>query len=277
MRIDIKKIMVVLILVLGSTLSCSKEDLPDTKKPEGTQTIIDLNWNNNSDSQYATADAQKDFGNMSGWQPSRVDISNKAIRVKLLANKLSGSGGIVANVDLQPAPEYKVKYDVMFPEDFIWGRGGKVGFGFRFGDGNTGCDKADDGNGGSARIMWYTNNDGVTKFKPYLYYYDMPDDCGDSLDDSAAYPASGSIEKGKWYTIEMHVKSNLSENEDGYIKVVINGTKVLESSIRWTNKNSKRLVNRLAFSTFRGGSESHWMVDEDTYIHFDNLKVERVY
>lgn len=276
MRTEFKYLTFVTILsLLVISFSCNKEDVPEKKRPEGTETIIDLNWNTHADGQYGTSEAQKDFGNMSGWQPSRVSLSNNAIKVKLLANELSGSGGIVANVNLQPAAEYRVKYDVMFPEDFIWGRGGKVGFGFRFGDGNTGCDKADDGNGGSARIMWYTNDSGITTLRPYLYYYDMPDDCGDNP--GSVYPASGSIEKGKWYTIEMYAKSNLSENKDGHIKIAINGTVVLDSSIRWTNKNSKRLINRLAFSTFRGGSQTHWMVDEDTYIYLDNLKVERIY
>ncbi len=276
MKIKLKYLAItVAFLFIGLAYSCSKDEMPENKKPEGTDTVIDLDWNSTTAGQYTTSNAQKDFGNMSGWQPSRVDLANNGIRVKLLADKLSGSGGIVANVDLQPAPEYKVTYDVMFPEDFIWGRGGKVGFGLRLGDGNTGCDKADDGNGGSARIMWYTNDAGVTTLRPYLYYYDMPDDCGDNP--GSVYPSSGSIEKGKWYKIEMTVKSNLSENKDGHIKVIINGTVVLDSAIRWTNKNSKRLINRLAFSTFRGGSQSHWMVDEDTFIHFDNLKVERIY
>ena len=258
-------------------VSCSDENVPENKRPEGEETVIDLDWDNHANGSYTTAKAQEDFGNMSGWQPSRVAIDSKGIAVTLLADKLSGSGGIVANVNLQPAPQYRVTYDVMFPEDFIWGRGGKVGFGFRLGDGNTGCDKADDGNGGSARIMWYTDDNGITKFKPYFYYYDMPDDCGDNLVSSAYYPATGSLQKGKWYTIEMTVKSNLSENEDGHIKVVIDGSTILDSSIRWTNKNSKRLINRLAFSTFRGGSQDHWKVDQDTRIFFDNLKCERIY
>ena len=37
------------------------------------------------------------------------------------------------------------------------------------------------------------------------------------------------------------------------------------------------LINRLAFSTFRGGSQDHWKVNQDTRIFFDNLKCERIY
>ena len=267
-----------MLFALGFLISCSDDDndLPIIEKPNEPETVIDLNWDDHADGRYTEAEAKSDFGNMSGWKESRVKIDDKAITVTMLADLLSGSGGIVANVDLRPATEYKVTYDVMFPSDFEWGRGGKVGFGLRVGDGNTGCDKSDDGNGGSARIMWYTSDNGVTKFKPYLYYFDMPDDCGDNLVSSAVYPATGSIEKGKWYTIEMRVKSNLADQADGHIEVVINGDTVLDSPIRWTDNNPKRLINRLAFSTFRGGSQDHWKVDKDTYIHFDNLKVERI-
>lgn len=267
-----------ILFALGFLVSCSNDDteMPKVENPNEVETIVDLSWDDHSNGTYKESEAKKDFGNMSGWKESRVKIENKGITVTMLANLLSGSGGIVANVDLRPAAEYKVTYDVMFPADFEWGRGGKVGFGLRLGDGNTGCDKADDGNGGSARIMWYTSDNGETRFKPYLYYFDMPDDCGDNLVSSAAYPTSGSIEKAKWYTIEMRVKSNLADQTDGHIEITIDGHTVLDSPIRWTNNNPKRLINRLAFSTFRGGSQEHWKVDKDTYIHFDNLKVERI-
>lgn len=259
--------------------SCSKdEDNLIVEGPQGGSiTLVDLDWNGKDNGQYSEAEAKADFGNMSGWQSSRVSFQNQHIAVTMLANKLSGAGGIVANMDLPPSPEVRISYDVLFPDDFIWGRGGKVGFGLRIGDGNTGCDKADDGNGGSARIMWYTSDNGVTKFKPYLYYVDMPGECGDNLDGESAYPAEGSIQKEKWYTIEMRVKSNLSELADGHIEILIDGQSVLDSPIRWTTNNTKRLINRLAFSTFRGGSQEHWKVDQDTQIYFDNLKVERIY
>src|SRR5690554_2798149 len=273
----INNVLTIFAVIALFAVSCSDENVPENKRPEGEEMVIDLDWDSHANGSYTTAKAQEDFGNMSGWQPSRVAIDNKGIAVTLLADKLSGSGGIVANVNLQPAPQYRVTYDVLFPDDFIWGRGGKVGFGLRIGDGNTGCDKADDGNGGSARIMWYTSDNGVTKFKPYLYYVDMPGEYGDNLDGESAYPTEGSIQKGKWYTIEMRVKSNLSELADGHIEILIDGQSVLDSPIRWTTNNTKRLINRLAFSTFRGGSQEHWKVDQDTQIYFDNLKVERIY
>lgn len=274
-----KKIRVIFLFLLAALMAgCGKEDTVDPVDPEPveeTQTVLALDWDARANGEYTEPEAEEDFGNVSSWKESRLHIEDKTLVVTLLADKLSGSGGIVTNVDLRPATEYRVTYDVMFPEDFVWGRGGKVGFGFRMGDGNTGCNKAD-GNGGSARMMWYTSDNGQTRFKPYLYYKDMPDNCGDNLVDGAAYPASGSLQKGKWYTIMMRVRSNIGSETNGHIEVTIDGNTVLDHPIRWTTYNPKRLIDRLAFSTFRGGSQDHWKVDEDTYVHFDNLTLERL-
>lgn len=52
--------------------------------------------------------------------------------------------GVIAQIDVTDGSEYELHYDVKYHSQFDWIRGGKVGFGFKIGDGNTGCDKADD-------------------------------------------------------------------------------------------------------------------------------------
>lgn len=267
--------MLSIMTAVGILGACSSTDdiVPEKKDPNPV--ILELDWDTKNNGLYSEADARKDFKNLSSWN-SRIIIQDKAVAVKLLANELSGKGGIVSRTNIPSTMGYRLTFDVMFPADFEWGRGGKVGFGLYVGDGNTGCDRADDGNGGSARMMWYTNDNGITKFKPYLYYKDMPGTCGDSFISSAAYPETGSIQKEKWYKISIYVKSNTGADKNGHVTYSVDNKVILDESIRWTTNNAKRMINTLTFATFRGGSDQKWMVDQDTQILFDNLKLEKV-
>ncbi|MEJ5963852.1 polysaccharide lyase [Pedobacter immunditicola] len=266
--------------IAGTFLSSCKEDItepptPGVKEPDITiKKTTAVNWNALSDGTYNSAAAAKDLGTLTGWNDARTAIAAQSLRVKLEKNALSGAGGIVANVVLEEGSEYEVQYKVKFPLAFEWGKGGKIGFGFRIGDGNTGCDKADDGNGASARLMWYTSDNGNVRLKPYLYYKDMPDNCGSAFD--TAYPSTGSIQKDTWYVVNIYIKSNTGSNEDGWVKFTVNGSTVLDRKIRWTTNNAKRLINKLAFSTFRGGSTSDWETATENYVFFDDLTYTKI-
>lgn len=266
-------------LITFSVLSsCGSDNLVEyLENPGGEKdpVILNLTWDNYENGIYKEEDAKKDFGSLTKWN-NRININNKALEVKLLAGKVSGDGGVVTSLRIPEADEYRLSFDVLFPEDFIWSRGGKVGFGLLIGDGNTGGDKADDGNGGSARMMWYTSDNGETRFKPYLYYKDMPGQFGDNFVSAAAYPTSGSLEKGKWYNIVIHTKSNTGDLKNGHITYLVDGHIVLDEDIRWTTNDVKRLINQLTFSTFRGGSQDYWKTDVDTYLKLDNLKLEKL-
>ena len=232
-----------------------------------------VNWDSRGDGTYTSSAAATDFGNVSGWNDSRASISGGTCRIKLLANALSNESGIIANVDIADGQEYEVTFSVKYHSAFEWSRGGKVGFGFKIGEGNTGCDRADDGNGGSLRIMWY--NDGSrTFFRPYVYYKDMPSTCGNNFGKS--YPSSGSISRSTWYTVTLYAKSNTGTSTNGYVRVTINGTTVLGQSIRWTTNDAQRLIKTLAFHTFRGGSDTYWQASTDGYIYYDNLSWRKI-
>ena len=274
------KVLGCMILVAGTFFSSCKDDItappkPDVKEPDITgKKTTTVNWNTLSDGMYSTGAASKDLGTLTGWNEARAAIAEHTLRIKLEKNALSSAGGIVANVALEEGSEYEVQYKVKFPAEFEWGKGGKIGFGFRIGDGNTGCDKADDGNGASARLMWFTSANGNVRLKPYLYYKDMPDDCGSGFD--TAYPSTGSIQKNTWYLVQIYIKSNTASNEDGWVKFTVNGSTVLDRKIRWTTNNAKRLINKLAFSTFRGGSTPDWETTTDNYVYFDDLTYTKI-
>lgn len=278
-------------MLLASTAlvfaSCKKNvgTVPDTTPPEQTtqtdpieehaiKSTWTTNWNNYGDGTYTSASAAADFGNVSGWNQSRAWISGGTCRITLLKNALSGAGGVIANVDISDGSAYELDFDVRFHSQFDFSRGGKIGFGFLVGDGNTGGDPGWDGNGGSLRMMWYQTDAGRVFFQPYVYYRDQPGEFGNSFGKS--YPSSGSLTRGTTYHVHMYIKSNTGSNTDGRAQILVNGTTLLDQAIRWTTNDSKRLIRNLSFHTFRGGSQDYWMSATDGYIYYDNLSVHKI-
>jgi hypothetical protein len=262
--------------------SCAKEATQAPLKLEQTTavgSVINSTWSVNWDNfttgtTYTTTQAVSSFGNVTGWNESRTYISNGNARITLQPNALSSAGGVVANVDISDGSSYEVDYDVRFHSQFDWSRGGKLGFGFSIGEGNTGGDPGWDGNGGSARIMWYQTDAGRVFFQPYMYYKDQSGEYGETFGKS--YPATGSLNKGQTYHIHLYVKSNTGSNTDGHVQLVIDGTIVLDRDMRWTTNDAQRLIKGLTFHTFRGGSQDYWESTTVGYIYYDNLKVHKI-
>jgi hypothetical protein len=227
-----------------------------------------------SDGTYTYAEASADMGdaNLTGWNESRAWISGNWARATLAPNSVSN--GLIAGADLSDGAAYEATWKVRFHSTFDWSRGGKVGFGFLIGEGNTGCDIATDGNGGSLRLMWYNSGSRVY-FQPYVYHRDMAGPCGDTF--GKTYPTSGSLVKGQTYTVHMYVKSNTGSTKNGWVQVKIDGNTVLDQSIRWTTNDAQRLIKRLSFHNFRGGKDvAVWGSSQTSYIYFDDLVVNKI-
>jgi hypothetical protein len=226
-------------------------------------------WKNRADGIYTIAQATQDYNSpVNGWADTRMSMSAGKLRTTLTKNVVGPEGGLVSWIDVPDGSEYQIQYDMMFGSGFDFSAGGKVGFGFLLGAGYTGGESTTDGNGGSARIMWYHENN-RTYLKPYLYYRDQPGTYGDDF--GKTFPASGNIQAGQWYNVKMYIKSNTGSNTNGRIQIVINGITLLDKSIRWTTNDLNRLVNRITFETFRGGADASWTSPTDGQIYFDNL------
>ena len=277
-----------LTVILSITaLSCKKQPVEEPKEtltPVVPPDKVELNavnssWSVNWDgyahgTDYTPALAAADFGNASGWNEGRAMISSEKLRITLLKNALSDDGGLIAGIDIADGSAYELDFDVWFHSQFDWSRGGKVGFGFKVGDGNSGGDPGWDGNGGSLRLEWYQNDAGRVYFQPYVYYKDQPGEYGDTFGKS--YPSTGSLIKGHGYHIHMYIKSNTDSSTNGRAQIVVDGTTLLDTPIRWTTNEAKRLIQTMSFSTFRGGSQTYWESPVDCYIYFDNLTVHRI-
>ena len=242
---------------------------PTTPTTPATLYNFALNYTNHGNAAYGLSQATPDFLNVAFWG-ANTSTYNGALRTTLLANTVGPAGGNVSRVNVPDASEYQLSYDMKFDNNFDFSWGGKVGFGFLIGGGNTGGDPGWDGNGGSLRLMWYKNySTGPVFLKPYLYYKDQPGTYGDDF--GKTYPASGSISKDVWYHVTMYAKSNTGSNTDGRARLVINGTTVLDIPIRWTTNDLQRLINNVSFENFRGGSDSYWQSTTNGDIYFNNI------
>lgn len=277
-----------LFLTLGG---CSKDDTEAGQAIAGTEETLSLqktmatsaaqaypsNINtqfNRPDGAYSYGSASADFGNasLSGWNQDRAYISGGWVRATLAPNAVSN--GLIAGADISDGSAYEADFKIRFHSQFDWSRGGKVGFGFLIGEGNTGCDIPTDGNGGSLRLMWYNNGSRVY-FQPYVYHRDMSGPCGDTFGKS--YPSSGSLVKGQSYNVHLYVKANTGSSTNGWVQVRINGTSVLDQAIRWTTNDAQRLIKRLSFHNFRGGKDvAVWGSSQTSYIYFDDLVVNKI-
>lgn len=240
--------------------------------PSTTGTTFTLNWDNWANGAYNYSQATQDFGSstLSYWNDYNTQTYNGMLKETMQANVVGPTGGAMALDSVAHGSEYQLNYSIMFDPNFDFSWGGKVGFGLFIGNGNTGGVPATDGNGGSFRLMWYKNTStSPVILKPYVYYRDQPGTYGDDF--GKAYPSNGtSIQKGVWYNVQMYVKSNTGSNTDGWIRLVINGTTVMDQAIRWTTNDLKRLVNSVCFENFRGGSESYWASPTNGDIYIDN-------
>lgn len=272
----ITKFLWLLVLFL-SVVACNKDGSIDSTQPikNNNQTDKTVDWSHRiNGSVYTAQQAAEDFGSAVGWQDGRAHIIDGFCRVTLLKNSLAADGGLILRTVVPSGIEYELSFEVKFDANFDWSRGGKVGAGFRIGDGNTGCRVPKDGEGGSMRIMWYKDNQGKVSFIPYIYYGDMPGPCGDNF--NKMFPVEGNLELGKWYSVYMYFKSNTDDNKDGLAVIKIDGETLLDETLRWTRIESKRRVNGIFFHTFRGGSESYWESAEDGYVYYRNISWKRL-
>lgn len=225
---------------------------------------------------YSAAEAASDFGNISGWDVDNAYIYNNICRILIDKDEVGGGSGMVSEIDVTDGNEYELEYKMKFHPNFEWSRGGKVSFGFKVGDGVTGCQgtSAQAGNGGSFRVMWYNqgSNDTEVYFYPYVYYAGMSGSCGSDFQNSR-YPTTGALSKNYWYTIKLYFKANTGTNADGEAKMWVNGNLIFDQDdIKWSLTDAQRKVTGIYFSVFRGGSASYWESGTDGYVYFDDLK-----
>lgn len=237
--------------------SCEKEQ--DLNVPQAA---------NKEASQIAGNEGQQNTNKAAAAAAAAAGGGAAARTITLQTNTLSCPGGLCTSYGVWSTGVYTVWFQMKFNSGFYWSRGGKCGYGILIGDQNTGGDPGWDGNGGSARFMWYcpsgsngTKGSGAY-LQPYVYYKDQPGQFGND------FGKKYYIQEGVTYNCQISVKLNTGSNTDGYVKYYVNGTEILNQTIRWVTNDSKRNVNAVSLHTFRGGSQEYWKAPVTSSIYY---------
>lgn len=183
-----------------------------------------------------------------------------------------GSERIVRRHSLKKAvSEATLSYDVKFPEDFQFVRGGKL----------HGLGPQSPVTGGhdrephrwSARVVFSGNGSVRT------YVYDQTEDVTYGV---GRGPDNGfTFSREQYHAVSMHMRLNDPEQSNGFVNIYVDDKRVVTHDglrIRATG-GENTLIQNFLFSTFHGGSSPSWApVDEDgeyTTVHayFDNFAV----
>lgn len=183
-----------------------------------------------------------------------------------------------------------VEYEVYFPKNFDFVKGGKL-------PGIAGGNKNGRGCGGgvsaescfSYRVMWRTDGNG----EAYLYAdrgvqanqlcESYPRCGGNKYPCTYCNPGAGvsygrgtfKFKKGQWNKIKISMILNDVGKKNGYLDLEFNGKKVLSfDKMVWRTSNDI-YIEGVDFSTWFGGSDDTWSPSSDTYTLFRNMKAYR--
>ncbi len=252
--------------------------------------IKDINFNNRSGSYqvYTQAMATDDFGtlekNAAGdvrgldrpgttWH-ARNAVGNGVLRVNYPANIAGGvKTGILFDQKFASTEEAVMEYRLKFDSNFKWAYGGKLpGLAGSEGQIPVGCtqDVNRIKNGFSARLMWRRNG----KLVVYSYFPNRLEpyqgNCG--IDYEFA-----TVDVNKWYTVRQYIKLNTPGQNNGILRMEIDGQVGLDMrdvEYRLAGKDNVK-INDFLFHTYRGGGETDERFHSPTndYIYMDDFKV----
>lgn len=218
----------------------------------------------------------------------RISVSNGVLRMKYVKRQHGASSGAKISAlpgGKFPAEKLEFGYDVYFPPNFGWIKGGKLP-GVCLGTGSSDC--ATGGNWkktqGSARFMWRSKDGKNAYIIGYLY---LPIE-GDV---KRAFARQGSgykkatdpgkrtghdlwhgelpIKRG-WNTLRMKIHMNTPGKQDGIFEIEVNGKTRRVTDVVWRD-NPKVKISNLNFVTFFGGGSSDWDSKVDTYTKYKNF------
>ncbi len=271
--------LVTTILVLGLQATLQAQRLTT----ENPHIIYTQNFDHRSTGGYTNAMLLEDWGVPSGINlnaghgyivsGSHADGGNgSSLRIKYAANRAGGGSGTGWTMPFGARNDVYLRYRIKVNSDFNFVMGGKLP-GLAGNKGGGGCISIEPGHGFSARYMWRD----AGRMVGYLYWLDKTNNCGQ---DFAWRDGSDLIhlQPGVWHTLESRIVLNTKNpdgtwNYDGKFEAWFDGQKVLSNnSLRWRVTDHVQ-VDKLAFSTFFGGSTSAWAPTKDEYITYDDFLI----
>ena len=181
------------------------------------------------------------------------------------SNKEAPRGGAAFNLH-KDMPEQLVKaclsYDVYFPDDFEFVRGGKLPGLYGGKNPPSGCKRGTERRGFSMRYMWRQHGLGTL----YAYIPGKPTRCGQLI----GY-GSWEFPKGKWVTLEQVIVLNNVGQSDGIIRYWVDGNLTVNRGNSVLRVKDEVYIEGIMFSTFFGGGDPSWASPKDQYLDFKNF------
>ena len=246
-----------------------------------TQAIVNFS-KQKSGAAYCRDNAEQDFGDIVFKSPDcnrgtiRSPNGNKVLRVDYPKGGVgTKASGIQFKQRVTEGSKYELTYDIKFRDGFTFVKGGKLP-GMCGGECYTGGKAAqarENCDGWSARYMWREDGKGIA----YLY------SCGASPEDTYAENIPMMLgdkqlkfEENTKYTVKQRIELNTGRNQNGVLKVWVNGKVVIDKKNVLYAQAGKAPVDTFYFSTFFGGSSQEWAPKKDVQIDYDNFKIVKV-
>jgi len=276
-------------LILGSTVlglmgSCSEpvdsSVSPTTETVEVAQTPAPMSWSDG----FEDSDWQENWRvrNSRSWGWENLEVIDdpsgrfdRVLRVVYPKNSVTpslsrkegvpvGGGQFLADLGMPPADAMRLSYYLRFSENFDFVKGGKLP-GLFGGDEISGGEIPDGTNGFSTRLMWRRDGDGEV-----YAYLPTSDEYGTSIGRGAWRFAPG-----RWYHIEQEVVLNEPGQENGRIRLWVDGAQVINRDDVMFRTTDELKIEGIFFSTFFGGGDLSWATPEDVYVDFAEFSVSR--
>ncbi|MFQ3787750.1 polysaccharide lyase [Halomonas sp. A29] len=168
---------------------------------------------------------------------------------------VGGAGFYSDPPSIKGADRACLSYMVRFPTDFDFVRGGKLP-GLYGGEAPSGGEDVDGTTGFSMRLMWREEGEG--ELYPYVVGFE-----GDSVG-----RGSWRFPLGQWVTIEQEIVLNDPGQENGIVRLWVDGRPVLEQQNVVYRTTPAITIDGLMFSTFFGGTGEGWRTPRDQYVDF---------
>ena len=170
----------------------------------------------------------------------------------------------------------RLEYEVYFPEDFPWVKGGKlpgiIG-------GKTGCGGGDDADDCfSVRIMWRRDGEGE------LYLYTSKDTwtkdiCstpGTRCESNAGLSlmrGAFKFSRNEWIHLAITVSMNDVGKPNGYVRLDVNGDTKIENDKITFRKSTNIFPEAFTFSSWFGGSDETWSPPTSVEAYFRGFQI----
>jgi hypothetical protein len=177
-----------------------------------------------------------------------------------------------------PTRQIQFSYQIMFPIDFDWLKGGKLP-GLWIGNiGANGGNNLQDGS--SFRVMWRAG--GLAE--AYLYvpkqlnttFYEQPGYFDNDLYGASLWRGVFTFEREVWNNVTLTVKMNTQNNVDGAIGFGINNSTRWMYGFLWMKSTKQVFINGLMMHTFFGGNDATWAPLVEQHVYFKNFVVSNV-